>query len=178
MPSASGGSPRAVRWRRSVAEEARGSIPVKVLVVDDHRILREGVAGMLRAAGYVVFEAGDGEDAVEIASSVRPELVIMDVVMPGMSGIEATEQIVARDPAARVVMLSVADSAETVRAAVRAGAASYLTKAEVSEASLIDAVHKTAAGERVFIPADLVDALVREPARLPQSDAAELTLRE
>lgn len=161
-----------------MAEEAHGNAPAKVLVVDDHPIVREAVAGMLRTAGYLVFEAGDGEDAVEIASSVGPELVIMDVVMPGLSGIEATERIVAQHPATRVVMLSVADSAETVRAAVRAGAASYLTKAEVSEASLIEAARKTVAGDRVFIPASLVDALVREPARLPELDAAELTLRE
>jgi DNA-binding NarL/FixJ family response regulator len=161
-----------------VTENTPDDPAVKVLVVDDHALLREGVAGVLRGAGYAVFEAGSGDRAVEIAAAVRPQLVIMDVLMPGMSGIEAVERIIDRDPAARVLMLSMADSAETVRAAVKAGAAGYLTKDVASRDTLLDALRRTAAGERVFAPAELIDALVREPAGLPPSDAARLTLRE
>lgn len=161
-----------------MSEETHDDTAVKVMVVDGHAIFREGLAGILRDAGYVVFEAGDGERAVEMASSVRPELVIMDVLMPGMSGIDATEQIVARNPLTRVVMLSMADSAETVRAAVRAGAVGYLTKAAASRASVLDAVRRASAGERVFAPAGLLDALVHDSAQLPPSEAPQLTTRE
>jgi DNA-binding NarL/FixJ family response regulator len=161
-----------------VAERTSREGGLKVLVVDDHAIVREGLADMLRDAGYVVFEASDGERAVATASSVQPDLVIMDVLMPGMSGIDATERIVARDPAARVVMLSVADSAETVRAAVRAGAVGYLTKAAASRASLIDALSRASAGERVFTPPGLLDALVHDSAQLPPYQAPLLTARE
>lgn len=161
-----------------MAEEPPGEAALRVLVVDDHAIVREAVASMARDAGYVVFEAISGEQAVELASSVRPDLVIMDVLMPGMSGIEAAGQIAARHPEARVVMLSVADSAETVRAAMRAGAAGYLTKTAASRATVLDALRRTAAGERVFAPPGLVDVLVRDPALLPRAEATQLTLRE
>ena len=161
-----------------MAEEARGEATRKALVVDDHAIVREGLAGILRDEGYVVFEASDGERAVEMASSVRPELVIMDVLMPGMSGIDATERIVTLNPSARVVMLSVADSTDTVRAAMRAGAVGYLTKAAASRAALLDAVRRTSAGQRVFTPAGLLDALVHDSAQLPLSEASPLTARE
>src|SRR6266545_4656432 len=114
---------RVARWSRRVTDAI-----AKVLVVDDHPIFRAGLVGILSAAGYEVLEATDGQHAVNVASSVRPRLVIMDVMMPGMSGIEATERIIAQDPTARVLMLSAADSPETVRAALRAGATSYITK--------------------------------------------------
>jgi DNA-binding NarL/FixJ family response regulator/class 3 adenylate cyclase len=161
-----------------VAEEPRDEAAQKALVADDHAIVREGLAGILRDEGYVVFEASDGEGAVEMASSVRPELVIMDVLMPGMSGIDATERIVALDPSAKVVMLSVADSTETVRAAMRAGAVGYLTKAAASRDVLLDAVRRISVGERVFAPAGLLDALVHHSARLPPSESSPLTARE
>ena len=90
-----------------------------------------------------------------MASSQQPKLVIMDVMMPGMSGIDATRRIVAGDPLVRVVMLSRVDSAGTVREAVTAGATGYLTKAAASRASLLDALERALAGEMVFVPADL-----------------------
>lgn len=161
-----------------MAEETPGEVTPTVLVVDHQPIAREGLAGMLRAAGYAVIEARDGEHAVEIVASDRPELVIMDVLMPGISGIEATERIVTINPAARVLMLSEADSAETVRAALRAGAASYLTKTAATRGFLLDALRRTAAGERVFAPPGLVDALVGEPVQPSSANESQLTLRE
>jgi DNA-binding NarL/FixJ family response regulator len=152
--------------------------PPTVLVVDDHPVVREGLAGMLRNAGYVVLEAGDGGQAVELASAERPDLVIMDVLMPAMSGIEATERITARNPAARVIMLSAVDSSETVHAAVKAGASGYLAKSAISSTSLVDAVRRTARGERVFVPPALVDALVSDPAQPSPATLPELSLRE
>jgi len=150
----------------------------KVLVVDDHPIFRAGLVGILSAAGYEVLEATDGQHAVNVASSVRPRLVIMDVMMPGMSGIEATERIIAQDPTARVLMLSAADSPETVRAALRAGATSYITKTVASRDFLLDSLRRTSEGERVLAPGTLMDALLQDPALMPPSDFASLTLRE
>lgn len=138
-----------------MAEQTPAATAVMVLVTDDHPAVREGLAGILRAAGYVVCEAGSGEQAVEIAASLRPNLVLMDVLMPGMSGIEAARQIIARDAAARVLMLTADDSPLTVRAALRAGAAGYLTKAATSGSVLVGAVRRAAAGEAVFVPAGL-----------------------
>ena len=161
-----------------MAERSSGEAAVKVLVADDHPLFRETIADMLRDAGYAVFEAGDGARAVEMASSHRPELVIMDVVMPGMSGIDAIQRIVARDPSVRVVVLSRVGSAETVRAAVRAGATGYLTKTATSRSSLLDAVDRAFAGEKVFVPDDLWNAVGHGPAPLPPSEASRLTARE
>jgi DNA-binding NarL/FixJ family response regulator/uncharacterized LabA/DUF88 family protein len=161
-----------------VADEKLGEATPTVLVVDHQPIGRQGLAGMLRAAGYTVLEARDGEHAVEIVASDRPELVIMDVLMPGISGIEATERIVTINPATRVLMLAEADSAETVRAALRAGAASYLTKTAATRDFLFDALRRTAAGERVFAPPGLVDALVSESVQPPSASESPLTLRE
>jgi DNA-binding NarL/FixJ family response regulator len=161
-----------------VAEETSAAGVLTVLVVDDQPIVREGLAGMLRDAGYVVFEASDGEYAIEIASSARPELVVMDLLMPGISGIEAAERIVTQNPATRVLMLADTDSAETVRAAIKAGVASYLTKAVATRDFLLDALRRTVAGERVFAPAGLVDALVHDPTQVPPSGEVRLTSRE
>ncbi len=160
-----------------MADEISHEAVLKVMVVDDHPVVREGLAGMLRQAGYLVFEAGDGRQAVDLASSVRPQLVIMDVLMPGISGIEATERICAQNPAIRVLMLSVADSPEIVRAALRAGATSYLTKAAASKATLLDAVRRTSDGETVFAPAGLVNGLVQASTR-PVQPITWLSLRE
>jgi DNA-binding NarL/FixJ family response regulator/tetratricopeptide (TPR) repeat protein len=162
-----------------VTERQSGKAAVTVLVADDQTLLREMMAGMLRAAGYAVLEAGDGERAVQMAFSHRPELVLMEPVMPGMSGIDATRRIVRDNPAVRVVMLSRADSAETVRDAVRAGAAGYLTKAAASSASLLDALQRAFAGEMVFAPADLRNAANRSVPPLASSRASpQLTARE
>ena len=163
---------------RLTVESRPGKAAAKVLVVDDHPLMRETIANVAREAGYAVFEAGDGERAVEIAAAVQPELVIMDVSMPGMSGIDATRRIVSRDPSVRVVMLSSADSAETVREAVRAGAAGYLTKAVASRATLIDALDRVSAGETVFAPAGLSEVLFSDSAQIMPSDSPELTVRE
>src|SRR3954451_15155474 len=132
---------------------------------------------ILRDAGYSVFEASDGEQAVRIASSERPEFVLMDVLMPGMSGIEATTRIMLSDHAPRVLMLSAADSRETIRSAVKAGAKGYLTKKAISGRGLIDALRRGATGEWVFVPAELADALTEDREGGP-SNWGLLTARE
>ena len=125
---------------------------MRVLAVDDDPVVQRTVNAALRDAGYHVTEARDGEAAVVLAAELRPDIIVMDVMMPpGISGIEATRRIVDADAAARVVMFSVHDSAETVAAAVAAGARSYVTK-RASLATLLDAVAQTLDGRPVLIP--------------------------
>jgi DNA-binding NarL/FixJ family response regulator/DNA-binding SARP family transcriptional activator len=160
-----------------VTEEVPDGPLAKVLVVDDHPIMREVLASLLRNAGYAVFEASDGEQAIRIASSERPEFVLMDVLMPGMSGIEATARIMLSDQAPRVLMLSAVDSRETIRASVKAGATGYLSKTTTTAMVLIDALRRASTEEWVFVPAELADALAEDREAGPPNWSL-LTARE
>ena len=153
-------------------------------MVDDQVLVRAGVAQLLRTAGHeVVGEAADGRDATRLAVEVRPDVVLMDIRMPRMDGIEATRRILRDVPATRIVMLTTfADDAE-VYGALRAGAVGYLVK-DSEPAALIDAVRRAARGEPMLDPrilsrvvADAVEARTSavEPADPP---APELTARE
>jgi DNA-binding NarL/FixJ family response regulator len=114
---------------------------IRVVIADDHRILRQGLIALLRVEKNidVVGEAADGVEAVELARSLRPDVIIMDVSMPKMSGIDATRQIVAELPDVRVVGLSMHED-ETIAASMRqAGAVDFVTKGGRSDA-LISAI--------------------------------------
>jgi DNA-binding NarL/FixJ family response regulator len=127
-----------------------GGNPIAVMVVDDHPIWRDGVARDLEEAGYkVVATAGDGEAAVRIAAAARPQVLVVDLQMPKLSGAEVTRQVIAADPSIRVLVLSASGEQADVLEAVKAGALGYLVKS-ASRAELIDAVARTAAGETVF----------------------------
>ena len=147
--------------------------PLMVMVVDDQVLIRAGLGALLRAAGHQVVEAGDGAEAIRLAIAERPDVVLMDVRMPGMSGIEATTRIVADNPAITVLMLSSFDVPEYVRAAVKAGAKGYILKTTAPE-RVIDAVVRAVQDQAVFIPAFLARALVEEPSE----QVAALTARE
>jgi len=125
----------------------------KVLVVDDQVLIRAGLAALLRAAPGidVVGEAADGAEAVELAAQTQPQVVLMDIRMPGVNGIAATEQIVAATPAPRVLVLTTFDLDEYVYAALRAGACGFLLK-DAEPERLIAAVHAVAAGDTLFAP--------------------------
>jgi DNA-binding NarL/FixJ family response regulator len=131
---------------------AEPSDPVRVLVVDDQALVRTGFAVILDAAPdiVVVGEAADGARAVEAAVALRPEVVLMDVRMPGMDGIAATAAICART-SARVLMLTTFDLDEHVYDALRAGASGFLLKT-MRGAELVDAVRVVAAGEALLAP--------------------------
>ena len=125
---------------------------MKVLIVDDHPIWRSAVERDLAGAGFeVVAAVADGETAVRIAPAVRPEVALMDLQLPGLSGVEATALLVRADPELRVLMLSSSGEDEDVLAAVKAGARGYLVKS-ASPAELVDAVRRTGAGEAVYSP--------------------------
>jgi CheY-like chemotaxis protein len=115
--------------------------PIRVLIVDDHRTLREGLTHLLREAAdiQIIGEAGDGQQAVEMARKLRPDVVIMDVNMPGMNGIEATRIITSECPQCRILALSMYSEAEMEAAMRAAGAVNYLIKSGPSSA-LVDAI--------------------------------------
>lgn len=144
----------------------------RVLVVDDHVLIRSGLAAMLRATPGidVVGEADSGEQAVELAATVRPDVVLMDVRMPGLDGIAATERIVAiGDPAPKVIILTTFDLDEYVYGALRAGASGFLLKDTPPE-QLLQAVGTVAAGIALFAPS-VLKRLVESYVTRPRSGA-------
>lgn len=156
---------------------------IRVLVVDDHAIVRQGIRQVLETAeGFaVVAEAGDGAAAVEAARAHAPHVVVLDVSLPGDTGLEVARRIKNALPATRVLMLSVYDNTEYVLEAVRAGADGYLLK-DSSPAELRDAIRAVHAGESAFsaVAARQLSAGLRQEAqRREQEDRlAQLTARE
>ena len=124
----------------------------RVMVVDDHPMWRDAVVRDLGAAGHdVVATAADGGEAVRRAPAARPEVVVLDLQLPVMSGVEVTRALVAADPSVRVLVLSASGEHADVLEAVKAGATGYLVKSASSE-ELLAAVARTALGEAVFTP--------------------------
>ncbi|MBH1936223.1 response regulator transcription factor [Streptomyces sp. AV19] len=159
---------------------------VKVMVVDDHPMWRDAVARDLAAAGYdVVATAGDGPQAVRRARAAAPDVLVLDLNLPGLPGVEVCRELVAADPALRVLVLSASGEHADVLEAVKSGATGYLVKSASTE-ELLAAVRSTAAGDPVFTPglAGLVlgeyRRLAAEPAPpAPDTpDAPRLTDRE
>jgi len=124
--------------------------PLRVMVVDDHPMWRDAVAADLSASGFdVVATAGDGAEAVRRAAATQPQVVLLDLQLPRLDGVEATRQIVAADPSTRVLVLSASGEQEDVLAAVKAGATGYLVKS-ASKDELVEAVRRVAVGDPVF----------------------------
>ncbi|NJP32279.1 response regulator [Micromonospora thermarum] len=122
------------------------------MVVDDHPMWREGVARDLTEAGHeVVATAGEGRQAVRVAPAARPDVVVLDLQLPDVSGVEVIRGLRAALPEVRVLMLSASGEQQDVLDAVKAGATGYLVKS-AAPAEFLDAVRRTAAGEPVFTP--------------------------
>ncbi|MFD2093019.1 response regulator [Blastococcus deserti] len=144
------------------------SPPVRVVIADDHDLLRDGVTAILDADPgiQVVGEASSGPSAVAAAAALSPDVVLMDVEMPGGDGLTATRQILERCPRTRVLVLTTFDLDEYVVDALRAGASGFLLKTTPA-ASLVSAVRACAAGEMLLAPSvtrRLVETYVRQPA--------------
>lgn len=124
---------------------------IRVLIADDHAVVREGVRHVLGAEhGFdVVGEASNGEEAVMLAESLAPDVAVLDISMPGLSGLQAAQRIRERVPGCRVLVLSIHDHAEYVQQSARAGALGYLRK-DSSPAQLRDAIRAVFAGTRAF----------------------------
>jgi len=153
----------------------------RVMVVDDHPMWREGVGRDLAAAGYdVVAATGEGRQAVRIAAAARPDVVVLDLQLPDVSGVEVINGLRAELPGVRILMLSASGEQQDVLDAVKAGATGYLLKS-AGLAEFLEAVSRTAAGDTVFTPglAGLVLGEFRRLAVEPLDKAApKLTERE
>ncbi|MDH4207701.1 MAG: response regulator transcription factor [Anaerolineae bacterium] len=125
-----------------------------ILLADDHVLVRQGTRELLERENdlVVVGEAGDGEEAVELAASLHPDVIIMDIAMPKMSGIEATRQIKSMQPDTAVLILSAYDDDQYIFALLEAGAAGYLLK-DVPAQELVEAIRAVHAGESILHPA-------------------------
>ncbi|MEU9008313.1 response regulator transcription factor [Streptomyces sp. NPDC048479] len=160
---------------------------IKVMVVDDHPMWRDAVARDLAAAGFdVVATAGDGPQAVRRAKAVAPDVLVLDLNLPGMPGVQVCKELVGSHPALRVLVLSASGEHGDVLEAVKSGATGYLLKSASTD-ELTDAVRRTAVGDPVFTPglAGLVlgeyRRLASEPVPASGADepkAPQLTERE
>jgi DNA-binding NarL/FixJ family response regulator len=152
---------------------------IRVLLADDHGVLRDGVQRLLEVHSdiKVVSMASDGREAVEMAGRLRPDVVVMDITMPVLSGIDATRAMVEKLPEIGVVMLSMHSTVELVRQALLAGARGYLLK-ESAGREVESAVRAVAAGRR-FLGAGIADKIAAEyPYAAKRSDLDYLTPRE
>jgi DNA-binding NarL/FixJ family response regulator len=157
--------------------------PTRVLLADDHALFRHGLKAMLASIPeyVVVGEAATGAEAVEKAAKAQPEIVLMDIQMPQMNGIEATRRIVESNPRTRVVMLTMPGDDDSVFAAMRAGARGYVLKG-ADEEEVLKVVGAVAEGEAHFGP-EIAESLMNffstplRPAP-PSEDFPELTSRE
>ncbi|MGW0229121.1 response regulator [Actinopolymorpha singaporensis] len=156
---------------------------IRVMVVDDHPMWRGAVSSDLQQAGFeVVAEAGAGDEALRRAEATRPDVVVLDLQIPVLGGVEVTRRLAEGDSRVRVLILSASAEQLDVLAAVKAGAAGYLVKS-ASREELLDAVRRTAAGDAVFTPglAGLVLGEFRRlsgASRAAEPVAPQLTERE
>jgi DNA-binding NarL/FixJ family response regulator len=158
---------------------------IKILIADDHNIVREGLRALFRSApGFAVIgEASDGEEVVRLADQLDPDVVIIDISMPKVNGIEATRRIKENNPAAKVLILTIHEGEEYVYQMIRAGANGYLLK-NAGKKELFAAVQAVVEGERFFSPGisklmlDEFIRQVREPKAVKPSPEQQLTKRE
>ena len=155
----------------------------RVLLVDDHEIYRAGLRGLLEEAGIdIVGEAANGEAALTLVEQKHPNVVIMDLNMPGMGGIEAARQIATVAPLTRVIMLTVSSAAPDITDAVLAGACGYLLKSATTQ-EIVNGITAAARGDALLSPsvaAKLLERVREAPARpsVPDPASASLTERE
>lgn len=152
---------------------------VRVIVVDDHPVWRDGIRADLERAGIaVVAEAADGGDAIELTREAMPDVILMDLHLPTVSGVDAIRQIVADQPHARILVLSATGEEAEVLDAVKSGATGYLLKS-ATEGEIADAVRRVHTGEPVFT-ASLAALVLSEFRRVATHDEGDpqLTTRE
>lgn len=155
-------------------------MPVSVMLADDHAVVRDGLRALLEGGNdlQVVGVAGNGREAVAEALRLRPDIVIMDIAMPELDGVEATRRIVERSPETRVLILSMYLSAEHIYRALQAGAQGYVLKESAGE-EVVEAIRALRAGKRYLshrITETVIDDYLREGTNVSPLDS--LSLRE
>ena len=158
--------------------------PVRVLIVDDHPLFRDGMRGLLDsvADAEVIGEATSGDEAVELAEKLHPDVILMDIKMPGTNGIEATRKVLEANPYIGVLVVTMFEDDDSVFAAMRAGARGYLLKDARGE-EVVNAIRTVAGGGAIFSPGvarRLIDffSVPKKPATAPPRAFPELTARE
>jgi DNA-binding NarL/FixJ family response regulator len=156
-------------------------VSIRVLLADDHRMLREGLRRSMVDEGFdVVGEADNGEEAVRLAGELQPDVILMDVSMPEMDGVEATRIIRATDTATQVIMLTMHADSEVLAEAIRAGASGYLVK-DCSTEEVAEAVRMAAKGDTALSPqlaATMLDEVRRLEVPNPSEEDRVITKRE
>jgi DNA-binding NarL/FixJ family response regulator len=162
--------------RVSEALEQNQQVPIddlRVLLVDDHDLFRTGLRNLLEEEGVIVVgEAGTGNEALRMVEELAPDVVVMDLNMPGMTGVEATRQIASVAPLARVLVLTISDQDGDVIDAILAGACGYLLK-DSSIGDLMQGIRSAAVGESLISPTIASKVLQRVRASSPLPDIAE-----
>ena len=155
-----------------------GSYPIRVVIADDHDIIRSGLRGIFspEADFEVVTEAATGQQAVALCRRFKPDVVLLDVRMPGMDGLTAARAIIQDNPETRVIICTAYQSSEYLRAALAAGAAGYVLKTATRE-ELLSTVRRVAAGEELF-DAELASSLLHQLVGRPRGGMEMLTPRE
>jgi len=157
-----------------------GHAPIRVLIADDHAIVRKGISALLATEPgiEVVGEAQDGQDAITAAQKVRPDVILMDLVMPGMDGLEATRSIRSHQPDARILVLTSFAGDDKIFPAIKAGALGYLLKDSGPE-ELVQAIQQVHQGESSLHPS-IARRLLHEISKPPEPETSidSLTERE
>jgi DNA-binding NarL/FixJ family response regulator len=156
-------------------------MPVRILIADDHAIVRDGLRMILESLSdmYVVGEAGDGRDAMVQAEALRPDVIIMDIAMPDLNGIEATRMICERLPSVKIIILSMYHTKEHVFRAMQAGARGYLLK-ESAGSTVVNAIRAVMKDHQYFGDGVESPTMIRysDPRSIPQSPIDSLSPRE
>jgi DNA-binding NarL/FixJ family response regulator len=156
--------------------------PINVLIADDHPMFRKGMRALLESIPEfeVCGEASSGREAVELAAKLSPDLVLMDLQMPGGSGLAAAQELTRLHPDMRILVVTLFEDDESIFAALRAGARGYILK-DAEEDELVRAIHSAAEGEAIFSPAiasRMIDYFAEARRQVPKEVFPELTARE
>jgi DNA-binding NarL/FixJ family response regulator len=149
-------------------------MPYRVLVVEDHKIMRDGIRALLDRGGefIVAGEAESGTEAIQICTEIHPDVVLMDIGLPGLNGVDATTELLRNCPNAKVIILSMYDDEESVVSSIRAGARGYVVK-RASSADLLEALRAVARGSSYLSP----NVSERLLSRIRRGEEAETTGR-
>jgi DNA-binding NarL/FixJ family response regulator len=155
---------------------------LRVLTADDHPMFRDGIQALIAATADLVSvgEARTGDEAVELAATLLPDLILMDIQMPGRNGVEATRQILAATPTIRVLIVSMFEDDASIFTAMRAGARGYILK-DADRADIVRAIRAVGQGEAIFSPAiatRVLEYFATPPRPVASADFPELTERE